>query len=636
MRTGQDVLPGLDTATEREWLLADGLGGSASGPVAGPPARRTQTLLTSADAHGRLHTLLLRFDERVTVGTVSYDLAHETAESFAALPWPTWRFRLGECLIERRMLGVRGHSGVVGSWLLVEGAGARIAVSPLLVGRDPNALQPEATELRGTAQGVPGRVQIATLPDRPSPTFWYSGQFLPARVRKPVSYALEHGATEHALVPGHFEATLAPGAVFHVVASTEHDLFRALAAEERLGVPPTRSLAGCVAALETEARERDRRWMTQALTGADFTARQAAAAHGGEQADAARRREPLIGFHDRFAGALARQVHAGLVHRGGRLTLVESLPRGLEHGSSALRAAHALISLRAFDLAREVIRGYVEYLDEGVAPQGFDPADGTPLYGDPAPALWLISASEFHVRRSGDTAFVEAVLAPLESILQAYRSGTRHGIGMDPDGLLIAGGSDEPRAGVNALWYHALIAMAQLARSAGRRESAAFYLAWARDHQTRFNDRLWNEAEGTLRDSAPDALLVASLAPSVLPHERAQRMLARIERERFTPFGLRERAGTTRAGSEWLGPFLLGHLLAHQRSDEARARVRWWISPLEEWIERGAPGIPSAVETGAGAEVAPQVAGDPLSVLAAADLLRLWIEELDHPAPAAG
>lgn len=630
MRTGQDVLPELDTASGREWLLADGLGGSASGPAAGAPGRRTQTLLTAADAHGRLHTLLLRFDERVTVGTTTHDLTLETPESFVALPWPTWRFRLGECVIERRMLGMRGHAGVIATWLLVEGPGARIAVSPLLVARDPGSLQPDAPELRGGAQGVPGRVQISTLPDRPAPTFWHGGQFLPARVRKPVSYTLEGGATETALIPGHFEATLTPNAALHVACSPEHDLFRALAGEERLGVPPTRSLAGCVAALENEVRERDRRWMTQALTGADFTARQAAAAHGGEQADAARRREPLIGFHDTFAGALARQLHAGLVRRGGRLTLVESLPGGLERGVTALRAAHALISLRAFDLAREVIRGYVEYLDEGIAPQSFDPTDGHPVYGDPAPALWLISASEFLVRRSGDSAFLEAVLAPLESTLQAYRSGTRHGIGMDDDGLLIADGSPGPRAGVNALWYHALIAMAQLARLAGRRESAAFYLAWARDQQTRFNDRLWNDAEGTLRDPSPDALLAASLAPAVLPQERAQKLLARIERERFTPFGLRERPGTTRVSVEWLGPFFNGWLLAHQRSDQARARVHAWVAPLEAWVAGGAPGIPSGAEpTGAGD--APRVTGDPLSVLGAADVLRVWIEELDHP-----
>jgi hypothetical protein len=636
MRHGQDVLPLLDTALQGEWLIPDGLGGSASGPITGLPVRRDQALLTAADDHGRLHTLLLRFDEHVMIGSATFDLALEAPESFEALPWPTWRFRLGDCRIERRLLGIRGHSGVVATWSLIEGAAARIAASPLLVARDPDALMPESIELRGAAQGVPGRVQIATLPDRPAITFWHGGSLMPARVRRAVAYAAEDGATESALIPGHFEVALTPGAALHVVASTEHDLFRALAAEERLGVPPTRSLAGCVAALETEIRERDRRWQTQALTGADFTARQAAAAHGGEQAAAARRREPLIGISDGFAGALARQLHSGLVRRGGRLTLVESLPLGGEHGSSALRAAHALISLRAFDLAREVIRGYVEYLDEGVAPQGFDPADGRPIYGDPAPGLWLISACEFLVRRGGDSAFLEAVLAPLESILQAYRSGTRHGIRVDAEGILLAGEGESPppRAGLNALWYHALIAMAQLGRLAGRRESAAFYLAWARDHQTRFNERLWDDPTGTLKDDAPDALLAASLAPAVLPHERAQRLLARFERERFTPFGLRERAGANRAVAAWLGPFHLATLLAHQRGDDVRAKVRSAFAPLERWIASGAPGIPSAVEPNAADPDAPRVTGDSLSVIAAADLLRIWIEELDHPLPA--
>src|SRR5439155_17806568 len=168
-----------------------------------------------------------------------------------------------------------------------------------------------------------------------------------------------------------------------------------LAAEERLGVPPPRSLAGCVAELEDGDRRSEAAWLTRAVAGADFTARQAAAAHGGESAFAARRREPLIGAGDGFAVTLARQLRAGLTRRAGRLTLVESLPGGGERGESALRAAHALVTLRLFEPARELIQGTLDYLDEGVAPEGFDPAEGRPLYGDPAPALWLVSVAEF-------------------------------------------------------------------------------------------------------------------------------------------------------------------------------------------------------------------------------------------------
>ena len=67
----------------------------------------------------------------------------------------------------------------------------------------------------------------------------------------------------------------------------------------------------------------------------------------------------------------------------------------------------------------------------------------------------------------------------LEGVLQHLRAGSRHGVHCDRDGLLWAGEGAEARAhaGTNALWYHALVAMAQLGKLLGRRENAAFYLA---------------------------------------------------------------------------------------------------------------------------------------------------------------
>ena len=188
--------------------------------------------------------------------------------------------------------------------------------------------------------------------------------------------------------------------------------------------------------------------------------------------------------------------------------------------------------------------------------------------------------------------------------------------------------------------------MAQLAKLAGRRESGAFYLAWARDHQTRFNEALWDDDRGVVRgvEDAPEAalgqVLAASLAPAVLPQERAMRLLEHLRRERMTPLGLREDPSSARAGTTWLGPFLIGWLRAHQRSEAARAQAREWLAPFIAGLERGAPGILATVEPAPGAgeaspsaaAAAPQLAGDPFSVLAAADLLRLWIEEMDHPA----
>lgn len=647
MRSGQDV-PSHDAALDREWLLADERGGSASGTAAGALTRRTHGLLVVAGPHGRLTTLLLRLDERAQApggpfelgvsfhaGGVARPSGHQLIESFDDDPWPCWRYRLGEVRLEKSLFVVGGHPAVAVRWRLLEGPAVRLTVSPLVVARDPGDLQHEDPRMRGAVQGVPGRVRIETLDGGPALTLWHDGAFLPARAwQRRIHHPLDaSAATEDAFVPGYVEGSLEPGSALHVVCGAEPDLFRALAAEDRLGAPPPRTLAGCVAALAEGERGRGRAWRRQALAGAELTARQAAAARAGaEDADAAR--EPVAPDHDdpriaRLASALA----AGLARRAHRTALVSTLPAARERGADALRAVPALIALRAFDAAREVLRGHLEYLDEGLAPEGFDPDDGVPRYGDAEPALWLVHAADLYARRSEDLESLRDPLYPtLEAVMHFYRSGTRGGIRVDATGLLLDTEDGRARADLNALWYHALVAMAQLARLIGRRESGAFYLAWAREHRKRFVDAFWNEDAGALHESVgpggpvaglgPSQLLAVSLPPALLPHEQAERLLATVGRELATPWGLRDRPGASTVRPEWLGAYGGALLRLRGRSAEAQDEVRGSLERVLATPGRHVPERFVLADGGARPD------GEPASIPAAAELLRLWVEEL--------
>jgi glycogen debranching enzyme len=237
--------------------------------------------------------------------------------------------------------------------------------------------------------------------------------------------------------------------------------------------------------------------------------------------------------------------------------------------------------------------------------------------------------------------------------MQAYRAGTRYGVRVGSDGLLSAGEGDDAccRADVNALWFHALVATAQLARLAGRKESGAFYLAWAREHQGRALERLWDEQRGCLvealtpvgprRGLSPSQLLAASLSPPLLPPDHAARLLKTVERELFTPLGLRPAAGAATVSPAWLGPFITAHLRVHQRSAEAQARAHGWLEELRASLdERSAIHVPeSFAAPRMGDAAARRTAAAPAahaSVLAAAELLRVWIEEMDHAETPAG
>ncbi len=646
MRPGQDV-PADPRTPSAEWLFANGLGGSCSGCASGVPTRSTQALLV-AGALGRPTALLLRLDERVSGEAGSFELAGRRPrkrdqvrlEEFRVAPWPTWRWSAGGTVFEKSIFALSGHDAVVVSYHHLSGPILHLAASPLCVARGLDQPPRPGTKLLGAVQGIPGRVRIQLTSWAPTLTLWHNGTFLPARVWvRDIEYPGDEagGAREDALVPGHAEGQLSPGHPFHLVFAAEDALFKALAATGRLGTPPPHTLAGCVAELDLDERARLDRWRRTAVAGADFTARQAATAHGGAAAEAARRREPMVDEQDRVAVELALALRAGLVRRGQRRTLAATLPPGEERGADALQAVQALVSLRGFDLARDILRGYVEYLDEGLAPEAFDAADGRPRYGSPAPSLWLVAGADLYARRSADSAFLAETLYPaLEGVMQALRQGTRHAVRVNGEGLLAVDGV--ARADLNALWYHAMVAMAQLSRLLSRRETGAFYLAWAHEHQKLFGDAFWDDENdrlhealgpgGVVRGLSPSQALAVSLPPALLPPERAARLVATLERELLTPWGLREAPGSERVSVASLGAFVAAFLRVHGRSPEAQVRARGWLDAVRA-AGRAAGHVPATLRVSADGSRAEPL-GDPASTLAAAELLRSWIEELER------
>jgi glycogen debranching enzyme len=705
MRLGQDVLTNLDAATGRaldaaldtEWLLTNALGGAASGTAAGAHTRRSHAWLLAVDPAGRPAIPLLKLEERLRASGESFDLGcnligpaqarpagHRLLESFASDPWPTWRWRAGGITLERSLFLLHTHHAVAVTYRHIEGPPARLSVAPLMVARSPRALQRVDESWRGLTQAVPGRVCVETSADGAALWLWHNGAFLPARVwQRGLLHPAEEAAAgsdaeagDAAFVPGYLECELAAGGAFHVVASIERDLFRALAVEGLLGAPPPGSLGECVALLERGERDRLARWQRAAGTGAEVTARQAAAAHRAREAaagdaaaaggasppaaeapgapaaapDAAR-----ITAQDPWSSRLSRALYDGMVERNGRLTLLASLPAGAERGNEVLRTLPALITLRMFEPAREVLRGYVEYLNEGLAPESFAPGTHRPCYGNPEVSLWLIHAAELLIRRSEDLDLLrEHILPAVEGIVQAYRSGTRHGVHVAGDGLLWSGEGKAASAqsGHNVLWFHALVATAQLARLAGRKEKSAFYLAWAREHQAQVLEKLWDEPNGCLLEARTESalrsglaaaqILAVSLAPPLLPPERAMRLVTAIQRDLLTPLGLRTEPGAVSVSPAWLGPFISGFLRVHQRSAEAQAHAHGWLETLRAWLdERSAVHVPERIAAprrgdGAARAGAPEAPPAQASVLAAAELLRTWIEDLDRSEAAAG
>jgi hypothetical protein len=692
MEPGQDVLASLLRASTRTWWLSDGRGAIARGTASGAATRRGHVLLAAPGTGPRAEwpaVALLRFDDRATPegggpceltpafvrpargeaspGLLARGYSSSLLESFAELPWPRWRFRGEGWRLEREFRLIGGHPALLATWRLLAGGPVRLDVAPLLVARSLEGLERETPEFRGATTGIPGRIRCVTVEGCAPLTLWHGGAFMPARAwHRGLAYPAERSLepldpdlgedtpAEDAFLPGWVQLVLAePGAALHIVASPEDQLFRALAAEQRLGTPPARTLADCMATLDLAEGERRSRWQDAASAGAQVTVRQAAAALAARSAREAGAAPPepevepatALATADRLLVArLAARLHDSLLERADRTSVLTHPEHAEERGPDALRVAAAFVSLREFGVARDIARGYLAYLDEGLAPEGFG-ADGSPRYGSPESSLWLVHVVDLLARRDdseetrqwlGDGAY-----ASLEGVLQALRAGTRYGVHCDRDGFLWAGEGDaaRARADLNALWYHALAAMSQLARRARRREHAAFYVAWARELQRAFAEAFWDEEAGALhgalgpgeerlRQLDPSQLLAVALPPMLLPPAHATRLLDTVARELFAPTGLRPRPGDGAADPDALGTWAAATRRAHDRDAASAARVR---AAIERWAGDTLPRRRDPV----GAPPPWLADAAELSVAGAADLLRAVIEELEYrPAPA--
>ena len=122
---GPAVLGNLDEAAEREWLVADGLGGYAMGTVAGLRTRRYHGLLAVAvDGPGSRMMGLVALDPVLVLGDAWVRLAtdewgegsldplgHELLSSFELDDGvPRWRWQVGDVVVERQLAMTHGRA----------------------------------------------------------------------------------------------------------------------------------------------------------------------------------------------------------------------------------------------------------------------------------------------------------------------------------------------------------------------------------------------------------------------------------------------------------------------------------------------------------------------------------------------
>ena len=623
-RSGEGFWTGREASLASEWLETNGLGGYASSTLPGLNTRRYHGLLVAATKPpvGR-SVLLSKLEETLVVAGERFELSMNAypgvispegdrfLRAFRPDPFPTWTYEAAGVTLTRTLFLAHGENTAVIRWSLegAEGRDVRLEVRPLLAFRDYHALGHENGDWDTRLGLEPGRVTVrpyAAMPalglahdaaELDTSGFWYR-HFEYERER-------ERGFDFTEDLFGPFRLVYALGTMKHAVL-----------------VASTRERTASDAD-ELQAREEARR-----------------ARIAGRPEDAAALR------------AFRRAADQFLVARGDDpepSTVIAGYPWFTDWGRDTMIALPglALVTGRP-DVAKRILATFAKHVDAGIIPNRFPDAGEEPEYNTVDATLWFVEAVRAYRAATGDEEFVRELLPVLLAIVDAHERGTRYGIRADVDGLLSSGADGvqltwmdarvgdrvvTPRRGkpveIQALWFNALSFLASLTAESGDAARAAHLATMAERARASFDALFWNEEAGCLYDVVdgetkdasirPNQVLALSLAHPLVTGERAACVLATVERELLTPYGLRtlshsdpryvgryeggpeERDGAYHQGTVWpwlLGPFVLALVKSNggaslKAAELLRPLIAWALGPglgqLPEIFDGDAP-----------------------------------------------
>ncbi len=631
---------------EREWIVTNGLGGYASGTVAGVITRRFHGFLIAAlpSPYGRRMYLndvaeQLRFDDGKVVQLGGEHRPHSEVVVYGrdylrefrleqGLPVWTWdvngitvekrlllpyrqntvivRYRVlkGDCnvLLELRpAMHFRPHEGVLGS-MLDEPYQLRVVGDRYEFASNNTALPPLRMLVSGTEQ-----------------SFTFDRRY----IGEQIYYTEEVRGYEsrgHMWSPGCFKVRLTPTSPASLLASCENN-----------------ETASALSVLEAFNTERERR------------SRLNAAAHPSVREGLG---AELVLAADQFViTPVGRQQDVARANAAGDevRTIIAGYHWFTDWGRDTMISLEGLtLTTGRVNEASWILRTFAYYVREGLIPNMFPEGENSGLYHTADATLWFFHALDRYLEITGDMETLRRIIPKLVEIVGKHLEGTRFGIGVDPnDGLLRQGAEGyqltwmdakvdnwvvTPRRGkpveINALWYNALCLLhrwiEECPEDGGTLTKEVIGNAATRARES-FQRRFWYEAGGYCYDVVdtegggddpalrPNQLLAISLRYPVLDESRWERVVEVCRQKLVTPFGLRSLApghpdykekyyGDLRSrdaayhqGTVWgwlIGPFVDAWMKVHP-GDFAGART--FLNGFDQAMEEGAVGSISEI-----------------------------------------
>lgn len=551
--------PHWEPILDREWLVTNGLGGYASGTVAGAGTRRYHGyLIASLPAPlGRLLTLArmgetlrladgseVRLEGEERAGSVRFDGTEHLVEFRLECGLPVWRYQVGDTVLEKRVFMPYERNAVLLMYHRIAGnAPIRLDLRPYVHFRgheeavDTPLPRPFTLTVREECFKI-----APSDPRLPPLELQLRGEdpefVLRQAVVKELLYRIEahRGYTPRGdlWTPGEFSVSLPTGATVALVAGVSGDGSEATtdldpeAAHQRelerrdallgllgVGVRGCRSVYVERPPDPPPTRERE----------ATRTDREKPSPGGAVRGDGRGVEEPL----ELALAELALSADQFLVSPGWRSG--EGWGARSEESRSVVAGYHwfsdwgrdTMIALEGLTLvtgrheeARRILRDFARHVRDGLIPNLFPEREDEGVYHTADATLWMFHALERYQAYTDDRQTVHVLLPVLQEVIARHLEGTRFGIGVDPaDGLLRQGAAGfqltwmdakvddwvvTPRRGkaveINALWYNALRLLEGWLKAEGREDEATELRRHAERAHASFQERFWYP-EGT-------------------------------------------------------------------------------------------------------------------------------------------
>lgn len=653
IKFGRDTCGNYESATAREWLVTNGIGGYASGTISGVLTRRYHGLLIAALKPPLDRKLLLtKLDETVDYGGESFDLfanrwvsttdphGYWYIENFYLDGTiPVWNFAFADALLEKRIWMGQGENTTYVRYTLSRGAQpVNLTLKALVNYRDHHGEtqygDPMKTEL--VEHGVKvlardGAVPFYLLSDKTQAELrneWYSDFSLAVE-----QYRGFRGFEDH-FFAAEFHVTLQLGETVTIIASTEQNV--------NLDSGPALRM------------QKDHESMVLAQVNGRF-----------EKSPASIRQLALAA--DQFI--VSRQTS----EKEQGHSIIAGYPWFGDWGRDTMISLPGLtITTGRTYIAQSILRTFARYVDRGMLPNRFPDLGETPEYNTVDATLWYFEAIRAYDAATGDDALLKELFPVLKDIIDWHMRGTRYQIHVDPaDGLLYAGEAGvqltwmdakvgdwvvTPRIGkpieINALWHHALCVMAQFAR---RLHEPVFNFETAAEHVRQNFFKFWNEETGYCFDVIegpngneaslrPNQLFAISIPaddinePALLSNNQQKAIVRACARYLVTSHGLRslapfdpayighyggdgrQRDGAYHQGTVWgwlIGPFVSAHFKVFGDAQAARS----YLYPLLDHLSAHGLGSISEIFDG-DAPFSPR--GCFAQAWSVAEILRVW------------